>query len=553
MDDSIAQYISGKINNFRNLISQAASAIGKKIQQDPILNPVTRYIGGTAESALEGLQSAIKLSPPYIAYRSLTGNPVSPQEYLGNLVNSVGNALNVSYRMSPVAPILGAGFGAAQAISSGERNPANVVNAAIEGINTQPFIGEVLSPKNPALAQKINIASMPLMLMAGGIRNIREIGEEEPSNIFRSLVKSAKEEPTTPPPSPTKGVSALRAQKTTPLSNFEQEMEDFTQNFVKNTLQRNKAASKIPATPPISEAQKTADIAEIMKEGGGGEGIKGLPPDLVNAYQKWVNARRAADIEGKAKAIEFSPLDEGGIETFFKVQAGKKGGLFTRLRQYLDDVHQQIKNAGIPIGYRENYLPQLWEESLDKVREAFGRMFTLRPSFSLERIIKDYKTGMKLGLTPKFKKISELIGWLESYKTKALADKEFFDFLAREGYIIPSSESPSGWVTLDPDRFPKYLTRTPEGQYMGTYKASPPVAELINNYLRNPEGILAAGAKISSATKRMVMSTGIPKTGISPHGFNIMARSFLAGSESRIPLAVADTHLRAHETTEHPV
>lgn len=251
--------------------------------------------------------------------------------------------------------------------------------------------------------------------------------------------------------------------------------------------------------------------------------------EYVDAFQKWVNDRRSTKMEGYFNRDKFKYLDKEGMKAIHKVQAGEEG--YEDVRKYFNDIHNELQSKGIDVGYEENYIPQLWEQP-DKATEIFSKKLGLHPSFSFERVVKDYKEGIAKGLKPKFTKISELAQWYEQRAKKAIADREFFDYLKQEGFIEQVTDAPHDWVTLNPDRFPSQYQ-----EYMDKdgfivkrkeiFKASPEVAEKINNYLG--DGMLAKPAKYASSIKNIVLSAGVPKTGINIHGVNILTRHVIAG------------------------
>ena len=214
----------------------------------------------------------------------------------------------------------------------------------------------------------------------------------------------------------------------------------------------------------------------------------------------------------------------------FKFQAGIRDGRLKDVSDYFEGKFKTLTDAGVRLGYRENYLPQLWEDDPDKVFETFRRL-GLKPSFSLERVLENYQAGIREGLKPKFKDIGDLIGWYEGRANKAMADRAFFDHLMETGQVLPKGKAPSHWKTLDPDHFPvqKFRTKTAgkETVYEGALAAPKEVATKINNYLGEANPLLEGAAKFASLSKNFAMSAGVPFTGINAHGFNIMARTII--------------------------
>ncbi|MCB1712510.1 MAG: hypothetical protein KDH96_08565, partial [Candidatus Riesia sp.] len=291
-------------------------------------------------------------------------------------------------------------------------------------------------------------------------------------------------------------------------------------------------AAEQPELPFLDTTQQAKDIADIQAiagDAGQSGGFKGVAQDIKGAFRKWVNERQATKIEGFAKRKEFADLDSRGFQGILDFQAGKRDRRTKQLQKFFDQKFKDLEKSGIPIDYRTDYLPQLWADPEDVVRQAFeGRKLGGKPSFTMERVFEDYAEGIQAGLTPKFQNLSDLAGWYESRANKALADQNFFKFLVDDNLIQPKTKAPNGWVTLDPDRFPIRKVTTDEGQFTGLYSAPPELGGLINNYLRQPDGTLTNIANYASRVKNVVLSAGIPKTALNFHGVNILARNTLA-------------------------
>lgn len=296
------------------------------------------------------------------------------------------------------------------------------------------------------------------------------------------------------------------------------------------TFNRRPKAVK-PIDLPTDQASK--EFAEGTVKMGNGRGFKSLDPDTQREYQSWVNGQKASPLEGFLKKKEFADLDEKGIQGIFEFQAGNKRGRFADVKKYFDDKFKSNNAQGIEINYKEDYLPQLWSNTQEEVEAVFGKGLGLRPSFTLESIIKDYQTGINAGLKPKFQNISDLVGWYEAKSNKALADRKFFEYLVKGALIQPSDSAPRSWVTLDPDRFPKFTSKTDDGKIVSTYKAPPELAKIINNYLKPSQfATLESIANYVSRVKNIALNFGIPGTGINAHGINILARHTLMGTGS---------------------
>lgn len=293
-------------------------------------------------------------------------------------------------------------------------------------------------------------------------------------------------------------------------------------------------AIKPPIEIPTDAASQMRAEAQTLAQNGGKGGLAGINPDIRNAFADWVNARKASQVEGFIKKQDFQDLNEKGIQGIFEFQSGDKSGRFQDVKNFFDQKYADLKDAGVKLNYLQDYLPQLWNNGDEEVKQVFGNTLSKSAPFTMERMIKDYQTGIQAGLTPKFQNISDLVGWYEGRANKLLADKGFFDHLGKDGFIQPSSKAPQDWVTLNPDRFPKIKSSFDGKVTTGSYKAPPELANKINNYLYNPQDGsdfsrgLASIAGWTSAAKNRLLSFGVPGTGINAHGFNILARNTLA-------------------------
>lgn len=266
--------------------------------------------------------------------------------------------------------------------------------------------------------------------------------------------------------------------------------------------------------------------------GGGGKGNifhRTVNKVFDTNFANWVNARNASKVEGVIKRREFADLDKAGFDGITAFQEGiLKGGRFKDVGDYFNKKHEELSAAGVKLGFRENYLPQLWENPADDVF-AVSKRLGLKPTFTLERVLENYQAGLKEGLMPKYKNIGELMGWYEGRANKAIADRQFFDHLRETKQILPEGKAPSEWAYINPDHFPVQKFKTARGEHVTkNYKAPPDVAKAINNYLGEGHEAFKWFGDKAAVTKNIVLSSGVPGTAINAHGFNISARNVMA-------------------------
>jgi hypothetical protein len=260
--------------------------------------------------------------------------------------------------------------------------------------------------------------------------------------------------------------------------------------------------------------------------------VKELNINIQNLFQDWVNQRKATFIQGLIKYKEFEDLAKLGRQGIIAFQKGESGKRFADVKKYFDEKYSLLKSKNVQLGYLDNYLPQLWADSAETVAEAFtkpqNRRLTQQPEFTLSRVIEDYETGIKKGLTPRYENIAQLIQWYEQTANKALADRDFFAKLINGGYISPGGKAPSSWVDLSTN-FPKYKTRVgTDKEIFQNYKASPELARVINNYLDTGNvNFLSTVANYLSDVKQRMLTFGLANTGVNAHGINILVRNTL--------------------------
>jgi len=264
------------------------------------------------------------------------------------------------------------------------------------------------------------------------------------------------------------------------------------------------------------------------------------------AFSTWVNARRASPIQGLISKRAFSDLDEKGLEGIFEFQAGNKTGRFEELKNFFDQKHSELIKSGLNLNYKEDYLPQLWANTPKEIDAVFGKSLTQKPSFALDSIFADYEEGIAAGLKPKFQTVGELAGWYDKTATKTLADRDFFNFLKKKGFIVSDDVAPRNFVTLNPDKFPKEAVRVGDATYRSNFKAEPELAKLINNYLSDPGGPLQLFASLATRVKNIGLAGGIPGTALNYHGVVNIFRRDLLSSDNPIKTFLRDAVWMVH-------
>ncbi len=255
-------------------------------------------------------------------------------------------------------------------------------------------------------------------------------------------------------------------------------------------------------------------------------GTKGWTKDIQNKFAYWANSL-SASFAGEIRVKEsFMQYDSEGMDGIIAVQKGEKG--YEDVRKFFDTWFNKLEAAGIPVSYWENYMPgvwEMWENSGKEIDKAFSRKVSKTPNFTKQKVFENYQQGIDAKLTPKYKTISQLAGYYERAAQIALANKNFFDYLIQNRYIVQDKKAPRSWKELDGQVFYKYEIKTNEGTYRGSYKASPELADAVNVTLSGARfPLLELTAKVQSVMKGIMLSAGIPGTGITFHTGSLLAR-----------------------------
>lgn len=243
------------------------------------------------------------------------------------------------------------------------------------------------------------------------------------------------------------------------------------------------------------------------------------------AFQNWVGDRQATSVEANIVRKKFSKYDSEGEQGLLDYYRDPKK--YSDLKEYFDNKYQTLASSGKQTGYKTNYLPQLWEDPA-AAEKVFGKTLTKKASFEFNSVIKNYEAGIAMGLEPKYKTLGELASWYENSANKALADKQFLDYLKTNGSI--STKKKDGYELLDPERFPGKVVKIDDKILTQNYYAPKDLANKVNNFLAPADdtSIIGKVANLSSGLKSFFLTGGIPKTGINMHGISVLARSALA-------------------------
>lgn len=276
--------------------------------------------------------------------------------------------------------------------------------------------------------------------------------------------------------------------------------------------------------------------------------FKGMSMDMKNWFQRFVHGRQTAAVETRIVMQSFDAYkkawDKQGLNLVFKyegmepkgdtvAEGGKDhSGPLLEIEHLLDQWLREEQAAGVPVRERQGYLPLYLADEGDASPGLPGRRLGLRPGFTMSRFFDSYAEAIAAGKTPKYTSMYDIIQARAQAHFKAVADAKFFNEGVSKGYVVPKTavddEFSGLFRDLDSERFPNRRAAYGNTVYSGVYAAPEPVAEKVNNYLRDPDKWLKRAADLVGSAKGMVMSVGIPGTAINPHLFNILPREIFA-------------------------
>lgn len=263
---------------------------------------------------------------------------------------------------------------------------------------------------------------------------------------------------------------------------------------------------------------------------------------------KWqretVAAKEKANVEASKLKIKNDNLD-----TITKHQAGQSYEGKQQIEKVFKDLGEKAKKEGFEFEYKQNYLPQVYENSTDDVMKAMAAYMKdkgvdpqiiddyihgiieldakksgelgLSPSFTKSSAFPSYDVAMKYGLKPKYNSISALVGHYNEKLGTAVANRKLIEDLAKKGEI-KAIKGP-GMVAVN---LP--------GSEVG-YFAKPETAKFINDLFRNEEALNGVekffkyGSKASGELQNLVLAGGVPKSSLNFFTFGHVIKSLTTG------------------------
>lgn len=290
-----------------------------------------------------------------------------------------------------------------------------------------------------------------------------------------------------------------------------------------------------PALPNVSPTTSPTPVRPTVKAVGKGSVLNNITDEYLG--KKTAGSTRNTAIVSQLPKLD-TPKSFGLIDA---IQQGADNGNFSgvggTIRQVLDNKFNELRQAGVDIGYLRDYFPQQWKNgSPEDVTDAYMRL-NQRAGIQTPRTIPTVQEGMSLGFTPKH---TDYRAALQDYLDTAdrlIANKQYFDQLQGQGLITASAKRPNGMQVIDAPGLPQARSVTdPElgVEVQQNYYAKPEVAKELNKLfspdIRGTGGKVAAvTGKTSSAMQTLFLSGGIPGTPLNAFGAAQWGKQTLAG------------------------
>lgn len=261
-----------------------------------------------------------------------------------------------------------------------------------------------------------------------------------------------------------------------------------------------------------------------------------LDPETRGIYDKFARVMAESKIVGLKYANQMPAIDKLGIKAFDAFEGGVAPWQW-EIRQKFDALYSYARKNGFEeLGYETHYLPHIYKESPAQINSAIikslekkgmtkseidaylaGKRLSpdqsmhlkLNPFFAEYRVFKTYAEAATFGLSPKFTKMSELLGVYEKLLLRTSAARNLIEDLTDAGKIVPEQVAPQSWQPI------KYGPRGIKG-----YWASPKIGNFLDGVFRGHENmgltdsITSAVAELSRFGQNIALSGGAPFTSV---------------------------------------
>jgi hypothetical protein len=310
---------------------------------------------------------------------------------------------------------------------------------------------------------------------------------------------------------------------------------------------KGQPAKKIPLSPPIPVPTSIYGLTKRNLAP-----LKFVDPETQKILRDW-NANKLKATEAANKLAQSIKIPGDSMDLIDKYQAGEDIPQKAQIKKIFDNLRNEAIAKGADVKYRENYVPQVYKGTPAKIQEAIldylrehgvndemamdyvngvkplpedmALRLKVSPSFEKERVFENYKVAEEYGLKPKFTKISDLAGYYKGELEKTINNKTLIDSLIQQGKVVAEFKAPKEWTVLN--------TEFTGGK---TYRASPNLANVINNIFEDPNqaGLLNVIARKAGRTSRVMqevaLSAGVPGTTVNFFSIGQLYKELAAGN-----------------------
>lgn len=235
--------------------------------------------------------------------------------------------------------------------------------------------------------------------------------------------------------------------------------------------------------------------------------FKNLDPKTQSLYKNWrTNLLLSFETEREmvTKLSEEAELS-GFQNSFAEIHNQEAGAKIPYITNATEALYTEAKRAGFNLGWRENHLSLYWDNTPSEKQVAFAKYLKdkgvpdklaeevavdnkdlpsdmalnlkINPSFIKTRTMPDYATGMKYGLTPRYRTPAEIIAHSQGELDRAIANRKFIADLKENGKLLPIEDAPRSWMPIK-------LPFTSE-----QLEASPELAKVITSIMNRDMGV----------------------------------------------------------------
>lgn len=293
---------------------------------------------------------------------------------------------------------------------------------------------------------------------------------------------------------------------------------------------------------PLEQAQKELDDLATNGTAIADKGIKAKIRNIFapvknfgdrtqQSFQDNAGGLHVAEVKSKAVVNQLKEAaDQSGtpltMDLAHQIENGTApDNAFTQqFREIADTTRKEAVDAGLDIGYKENYVPHIWKQSeaeVDKVARGAG----MKPRAGFERVIPTYDEGLKLGLKPKHTDPAKMMGdYVKNLETTRTNVALLTDL--RDQGLLKTGRPPAGWKTVSAEGFPR--------DYRGNQLSAPKeVSRVLNNLYGNSDSVidkaLRKTAKFNSVWQDIALAGGIPHTPANFFTFSQMMKESALG------------------------